>query len=731
MTVLTKFDRLKALHKIIKRDHMLRNTGKFLSLIFTFVFITINVAFAQPDGWQNKIQWSFSVEKIDDSHANIVAKAKLIDGWHIFSVDHDPNKADFTGYATNFVFKKSDNFKLNGGLKDGKKPMVHNDDLGTSLYFENQAIFKQKIEVLTKEKFNVEFDYSFQICDENGCLFPPDQEASVAISGFKLIKEEVAPLATKIEKEDNKKKQEEALLVETPEEVKKEIEKKEIKEVHVESSEKFVPAKVKKEDVNFWGIFFEGFGWGFVALLTPCVFPMIPMTVSFFTKGSGSRSKGILNAIIYGLSIIVIYVSLGLIITAIMGPTGLNQLSTNVWMNMIFFAVFMVFSFSFLGAFEIRMPSKWVNSADSKADKGGLIGIFFMAFTLALVSFSCTGPIIGSSLVQAASSGSVMGPAVIMAGFSTALALPFTLFAIFPGWLNSMPQSGGWLNSVKVVLGLLEIALAMKFLSMVDLAYHWNILTREIFIAMWFVIFAVMGFYLLGKLKFSHDSNVDKISVPRFMFAFLAFTFSIYLLPGMWGAPLSMIDGIAPPRTHSEDSFRFVSGSGNNSSSVLSFDPIFSEYRKYMHEVGDGSILVFHDLEIAKEYAKKTNKPILLDFTGHACANCRKTESTVWTNQEISPTLKNDMVIVSLYCDDRELLPEDEWVYSDILKGKIKTVGNKWSDYQIKKYGQISQPLYIITDTDGKDLSDPIGYTPDIKEYKSFLETGIERFNKK
>lgn len=732
LTLLVKFDSL-SIYKVICTNLMLKNSTKFLTLIFTFVFLTFNVVFAQPDGWQNKIQWSFSLEKIDDSHANIIAKAKLIDGWHIFSVDHDPNEADFTGYATNFVFKESNNFKLIGSLKDGNKPMVHKDDLGTSLYFENEATFKQKVEVLTNEKFRLNFEYSFQICDENGCLFPPDQEGSVAISGFKLKKEEIVPVVTQVKKEDNQKKQEDALLVETPEEVKKKIEEDKIEkeELSVKASEEFVPAKVKKEEVNFWKIFFEGFGWGFVALLTPCVFPMIPMTVSFFTKGSGTRSKGIMNAIIYGLSIIVIYVSLGLIITAIMGPTGLNQLSTNVWMNMIFFAVFMIFSFSFLGAFEIKMPSKWVNSADSKADKGGLIGIFFMAFTLALVSFSCTGPIIGSSLVQAASSGSVMGPAVIMAGFSTALALPFTLFAIFPGWLNSMPQSGGWLNSVKVILGLLEIALAMKFLSMVDLAYHWNILTREIFIAMWFVIFAVMGFYLLGKLKFSHDSNVDKISVPRFMFAFLAFTFAIYLLPGMWGAPLSMIDGVAPPRTHSEDNFRFVSGSGNSNNSISSSDPLFSEYRKYMHEVGDGSILVFHDLEIAKEYAKKAEKAILLDFTGHACANCRKTESTVWTNQEISPSLKNDLVIVSLYCDDRELLPEEEWVYSDVLKGKIKTVGNKWSDYQIKKYGQISQPLYIITDAEGKDLTDPIGYTPDIKEYKSFLETGIDRFKKK
>ncbi len=699
---------------------------KFSFLLFLFSNLSFNL-FAQPGGWQDKINWSFSVEKKSENKAEIVATATLIDGWHIFSVNHDPNKADFTGYPTQFTFKESTNYKLVGGLKDGAKPMVHEDELGVSLYFEEKATFKQEVEVLSKSKFDITFEYAFQICDENGCLFPPDQEGSVTLSGYlnaseviedkKTISETInASVTQKVEVEEHK------------ETVKEEV-KEEVKEVKIEASKSFNKKKEAKKESNFWKIFFEGFGWGFIALLTPCVFPMIPMTVSFFTKGSKSRSKGILNALIYGFSIVAIYVTLGLLITAVMGPTGLNELSTNVWMNLIFFAVFMVFAFAFLGAFEIQMPAKWVNKADSKADKGGLIGIFFMAFTLALVSFSCTGPIIGSSLVQAASSGSLMGPAIIMLGFSSALALPFTLFAIFPGWLNSLPQSGGWLNSVKVVLGLLEIALALKFLSMVDLAYHWNILTREIFVAAWVVVFGVIGFYLLGKIKFAHDSTVDKISVTRFMFAFLALTFTIYLLPGMFGAPLTMIDGVAPPRTHSEDNFRFVNG-GHRAVSAVS-DPLLEEYRSEMHEVGDGSILVFHDLEKGKEYAKKANKPILLDFTGHACANCRKTESTVWTNTEINPILTKDLVIVSLYCDDRELLPESEWYYSDDLKGKVKTVGNKWSAYQITKYGQISQPLYIITDSEGNDLTEPIGYTPDINSYKAFLEGGVDKFKMK
>ncbi|MEJ6797496.1 MAG: cytochrome c biogenesis protein CcdA [Crocinitomicaceae bacterium] len=474
-------------------------------------------------------------------------------------------------------------------------------------------------------------------------------------------------------------------------------------------------------------LFLEGIAWGLFALFTPCVFPMIPMTVSFFTKQSKTRAKGIMSALFYGFCIVAIYVIVGLVITLATGsPATVYEISTSATLNLIFFAIFMIFAFSFLGAFEIQMPTKWVNSADKGADKGGLVGVFFMAFTLVLVSFSCTGPIIGTSLVQALSSGSLMGPVVIMLGFSLALAFPFMLFAIFPSWLNSLPQSGGWLNSVKVVLGLLEIALALKFLSMVDLAYHWDILPREIFVAVWFCIFAIMGIYLLGKIRFSHDSPVEKVSVPRFMFSLSALVFAVYLLPGMWGAPLFMIDGIAPPRTHSEDSFRFVKGAGASTNGEM--DEVAKEYLSEMHEVGDGSIMVFHDLEIGREYAKKVNKPILIDFTGHSCANCRKTESKVWTNDAIRPILQNDLVIVSLYCDDRTELPRAEQVFSKEINGVIKNVGNKWSAYQIKTYGQLSQPLYIMQDFEGNDITKAIGYTPNIEEYKKFLKDGLDEF---
>jgi thiol:disulfide interchange protein len=686
-----------------------------------FLGLNSQHSFAQGN-WGDKITWSFKVQKDDMCHATIIASAKVIQGWHVFSVNHDPSKADLTGYPTTFKFKKSPNYTLLGKLMDGSKPKVHTDQLGVSLYFENTAEFKQRIEIIGDKAFDVAFDYSFQICDENGCIFPPDQEAVVKIAGYTPCK--IDPVKAIIDPIDEKENQVQL----TPAEEEKLFDEDSIaltdKNVVVkEQLKKKVP--MTESSMSFWGIFIAGFAGGLIALLTPCVFPMIPMTVTFFTKQSKSRSKGIINAFIYGFSIILIYVALGLLISGIMGPTGLNELSTNVWMNLIFFIIFIVFAVSFLGAFEIRMPASWVNKADSNADKGGMLGIFFMAFTLSLVSFSCTGPIIGSLLVEAASSGSMMGPAIGMIGFSSALAIPFTLFAIFPGWLNSLPQSGGWLNSVKVVLGLLELALSLKFLSMVDLAYHWDILTREVFVAAWVIIFLIIGFYLLGKIRFSHDSKVEKLSVTRFMFALFSLIFALYLLPGMWGAPLKLIEGIAPPRTHSEDSFRFVKGSGEGAATL---SPLDAEYAKYLHEVGDGSIHVFQDIEIAKEYAQKAKKPLLVDFTGHACNNCRKTEGGVWMDDKIRPLLQNDFVIVSLYCDDRDPLPESEWKYSEAIKGKIKTVGNKWSDYQVRKYGQISQPLYIIADSEGNDLTDPIGYTPDIDDYLGFLEGGLKKF---
>lgn len=685
----------------------MQKIAKVLLVLVTLFSATFN---SNAQEWADKISWSFKLEKVDDTHAFIVGTAKLKEGWHVFSVNHDPNKADLTGYPTKFIFGKSKDYKLLGKLQDGIKAHPVVDELGTSLFFEKTAVYKQQIEVLTDKTFDITFDYAFQICDVNGCIFPPDQTAKLKGSGFK-------PTAEAIE---------EAAAIDTAAAATTSNDNAPSDTKIQDKQEEVFPADSKQDkvDVNLWIIFFTGFAFGFAALFTPCVFPMIPMTVTFFTKQSGSRRKGIINALFYGFSIIVIYVTVGILVTVLTGSSAtVYEFSTSAFLNLIFFAIFILFAFSFLGAFEIKMPSSWVNKADAKADKGGFIGIFFMAFTLVLVSFSCTGPIVGTALVQAISSGSIAAPAFIMGGVATGLALPFTLFAVFPSAMSSLPQSGGWLNSVKVVFGLLEIAMSLKFLSMVDLAYHWDFLTREIFVAVWVAVFAIMGFYLLGKIRFSHDSPLEHLSVTRFMFALTSIVFAIYLLPGMWGAPLYMIDGIAPPRTHSEDNFRFVKGNPE-----VEGDTLFMRFKNEMHEVGDGSILVFHDLEKGREYARLANKPVLIDFTGFSCANCRKTENMVWTNDKVRSILQEQMVIISLYCDDREPLPIEEQVFSKELNGTKKNVGNKWSEYQIKKYGQLSQPLYIIQDVNGNDLSEPRGYDPNVDDYEKFLKKGIAKF---
>lgn len=701
----------------------IKNIKSYLFLVLSlFIFSS---AFAQP--WKNQLTLDHRLVKKGDNKATLIIKATVVSGYHIFSVDHDPAKADFTGQPTAIeLLEPSKNIKLLGKLKDSKKPLIHKDEFGTSLWFEKSTEFIQEIEVLTDKPFDLIFAFSGQICDDNGCVFV-EKDLKVSFKDFKMADAKPITITTpEIITDTPPQATVAGELTETytPEaDTTVENEKIAVKKSTVKKDED------DKKDFSWLLIFITGFGGGLIALLTPCVFPMIPMTVTFFTKQSGTRKKGIINALLYGVSIIVIYVAIGLIITAIMGPAGLNDLSTNVWMNLFFFVIFMVFAFSFLGAFEIQLPSSWVNKADEKSDKGGLIGIFFMAFTLSLVSFSCTGPIIGTLLVESSQSG-MMGPAVGMAGFALALAIPFTLFAIFPGWLNSLPKSGGWLNSVKVVLGLLELALAFKFLSGVDLAYHWGILTREVFIAIWIAVFLTIGLYLLGKIQFAHDTPIVKLSVTRFMFALTALVFTVYLIPGMWGAPLRLIDGIAPPRTHSEDNFRFVRGESNGGGGAMATDTLFAQYKKDMHEV-DGDIYVFHDLEKGQEYAKKANKPILLDFTGYNCPNCRRTESTIWTDPKVSPILRNDVVIISLYIDDKTKLPKEEWKYSKALESEMRTIGNKWGDFQVRRYGQLSQPLYVVTDPEGNDLIEPFGYTPNVDKYLELLSEGVNNFTKK
>lgn len=474
-----------------------------------------------------------------------------------------------------------------------------------------------------------------------------------------------------------------------------------------------------QKDGSLWTIFVIGFLGGFAAFIMPCIYPMVPLTVSFFTKRAESRGKGIGAAMLYGLSIIVIYVLIGMIITLIWGASALNQLSTNGVFNIVIFLILLVFGISFLGAFEITLPSKWVNKLDGKSDTNGLTGIFFMAATLTVVSFSCTGPIIGSVLVSI--NKDLLAPVVAMFGFSLSLALIFTIFAIFPNWLTSLPKSGGWLNSVKVVLGILEIGFAMKFLSTADLAYHWGILDREIFLAIWIVLAFVLGFYLLGKIKFAHDSDLSYVSVPRFFMAVIAFAFAVYLVPGLWGAPLKGVSGLVPPLATQD----FVMGAERTHTPIKSTKK-YGDFLHIPHGI-DG----YFDYEEALVYAKSVNKPLFLDFTGHGCVNCREMEARVWSDPRVLKRLKEDYIVVSLYTDDKTRLPEEERFYSPILKTRVNSIGKKFQHLQAEKFGTIAQPYYVLLDTDENQLiSPPIGAEFNIEAYLAYLDKGIEEFAK-
>jgi thiol:disulfide interchange protein DsbD len=477
---------------------------------------------------------------------------------------------------------------------------------------------------------------------------------------------------------------------------------------------------VKETKKGLWSIFFLAFLGGFAALLTPCVFPMIPMTVSFFTKQSKTPAEGKRNAIIYGISIILIYVVLGLAVTGIFGADALNALSTDVWFNVIFFVLLVVFATSFLGAFEIMLPNSWANKVDRQADRGGIIGILFMALALAIVSFSCTGPIVGTLLVESASKGGI-APVVGMLGFSSALALPFMLFAMFPGWLHSLPKSGGWLNTVKVSLGFLELALALKFLSNADLVLQLHWLEREVFLALWIAIFGIWGLYLLGKITLPHDSPLSHISVGRLSLAVVVLSFTVYMIPGLWGAPLKLISAFPPPPTYSE-SPNGVGGSNAAESNL----PVGAE-------IGPHNLMMFTDYDKGMAYAKQVNKPVLLDFTGRACVNCRKMENNVWSEENVLKILKNEVVLISLFADDKRPLPSHEQYVSKITGASIETIGDKWTEFMITKYNTNTQPLYVMVDNEGNNLNSETpttSYDPDVKLYENWLKNGIAHFVK-
>ncbi len=619
------------------------------------------------------VKWSMYAKSVGDGEYELQFQASIDKGWHLYSM-HLPEDGMMIPTSFNFDVK---GFELLGDAIE-PQPITEYDPMADMemSYFKDAVTFRQRVQ-LTERISKISGTLEFMVCDDERCLPPEllDFTFDIGTDALHSIGESKGTLTS---------------------------------------------------DRSWVGIFIAGFLGGLLALLTPCVFPMLPLTVSFFTKQSKTRAKGISNAIIYGLSIIVIYVALGFFVTVVFGADALNALSTNVWFNLFFFALLVVFAISFLGAFEITLPSSWVNKADQASDKGGLIGIFFMAFTLSLVSFSCTGPIIGTLLVEAAVNGGILGPIMGMTGFSLALALPFGLFAAFPGWLNTMPKSGGWMNSVKVSLGLLELALALKFLSNADLVMQAGLLQRELFIAIWIAIFLTLALYLFGIIHFPHDSKTERIGVARYFFGLLALTFTIYLIPGMWGAPLKVISGFPPPMFYSESPQGPGTASGpaalslTDASGTVVGDPDHCPH----------GLPCFHDYEEGMAYARESGKPVLLDFTGWACVNCRKMEEQVWSDPRVLKLLREDFVLISLYVDEKKELPKEEQIEVTIgtKTKKLKSIGNKWSYFQASRYGTNSQPYYVIIDHQETQLGSPAAYDPDIEKYVAWLEQGLKAF---
>lgn len=686
---------------------------KSRTILLLLIILLTKLSIAQ----QLHAHWEIQSKKINDCEYDIIFKVKIDEPWHMYSMKPSKDGPN----PTDIQFSKSTDFELVGKTKESKSINEMDKVFEVMVnYFEKEATFTQRIKVLKEGKISISGKYEYQVCTEEMCEFPPAEKFTLNINS--TCKSET--------------KKDTATSTSSIEPVKIDIDTTTTAKTDsvIKPMEKTIEALTTSNETtsssSWWAIFFAGFIGGFAALLTPCVFPMIPMNVSFFTKRSKNKQEGIKNALIYSVAIIVLYVALGLIVTAVFGAGALHTLSTNVWFNLFFFLLLVVFAFSFLGAFEITLPSSFINKVDSKSDKGGLTGIFFMAFTLALVSFSCTGPIIGTLLVEASSQGNYSGPFWGMFGFSLALALPFGLFAAFPGWLNSLPKSGGWLNSVKVTLGFLELALALKFASNADLVVQAGILTREVFIGLWIVIFALLTLYLMGFFKTSHDSDVPFLSVTRIMFIIISFFITIYLIPGMWGAPLKLFSGVLPPLEYSESPHGFgASAISTHSSAMPSVDEEFSKYI----EVNKNGIVHFkNEYDKALAYAKKVGKPLMVDFTGHACANCRKTEDYVWPDAEVTKRLNNDVVLVSLYVDDkRPLDPKDYMKVNWYGKEReITDIGDKFKYMEETTYKQSTQPLYVILDHNEKPLNAPRGYNPSIQEYMKWMDEGISKFKK-
>ncbi len=672
-------------------------------LLFPFVLLLFAVAVQAQI--QDPVKFNSELKILAADEAEVVFTAAIDKGWHVYST----NLGDGGPISATFNVEKISGAEVVGKLKPMGKEISTFDKLFEMKvrYFENTAQFVQKLK-LTGGAYQLEGYLEYGACNDENCL-PPTQVPFQFFGKAEGAAKEavVAGAETKVEEQPAKQEADTDAAsgvaiasVDGPTEInvtdKVDLWKPVVNELQS------LGETTSQEDMSWIYIFITGFVGGLLALFTPCVWPIIPMTVSFFLKRSKDKKKGIRDAWTYGASIVVIYVTLGLAITLIFGASALNALSTNAVFNILFCLMLLVFAASFFGAFEITLPSKWSTAVDSKAEAtSGLLSIFLMAFTLSLVSFSCTGPIIGFLLVQVSTTGSVVAPAIGMLGFAIALALPFTLFALFPSWLKSMPKSGGWMNIIKVTLGFLELAFALKFLSVADLAYGWRILDRETFLALWIVLFALLGFYLLGKIKFPHDDDDTKVSVPRFFMALASLAFAVYMIPGLWGAPLKAVSAFAPPMQTQD----------------------FNLYNNEVHAK-------FDDYDLGMEYARQHGKPVMLDFTGYGCVNCRKMELAVWTNPKVSDIINNDYVLITLYVDNKTPLPSPVKIVENGTERTLRTVGDKWSYLQRVKFGANAQPFYVLIDNEGKPLNKSYSYDEDIPKYIEFLQTGLENYKK-
>lgn len=643
----------------------------------------------------NEVTWTFKLEGENTDSPRLVMKATIAPGFHLYAPE---NPAGGSQPLEFYISPKG--CKLDGKPVANKKYTKEYDDvfMVDQYFFSNSVTFTQKLKP-TAEKFSVEAEVKGQTCNDGGC-YPV--YASKTLSGTAKVdpaaKEEEDPTEAVAAPTDSLQAAVDSLK---PEAALAGSADDKSWWNNVEAEMKALEENPSGQNHSIWYIFIAGFIGGLIALMTPCVWPMIPMTVSFFLKQNKDRSKAIRSGIIYGLSIIVIYLALGIAVTAIFGASALNELATSALFNIIFFLLLVLFAFSFMGGFELTLPSKWTNKIDSKVDStSGYLSIFFMAFTLVLVSFSCTGPIIGTLLVEAAATSNFISPAVGMGAFALALALPFTLFAIFPSWLKSMPKSGGWLNTVKVVLGFLELALALKFLSVADLAYGWRILDREVFLSLWIVIFAMLGIYLWGKIRFPHDDNVEKVGITRFILGVISMAFAVYMLPGLWGAPLKSTSAFAPPLTTQD----------------------FSLYDGEVHAKT-------MDFDEAIRMGKTTGKPVLVDFSGYGCVNCRKMEAAVWTDPEVKNMIDDKFILVTLMVDDKQPLPEPVKVKeSDGTERTLRTVGDKWSYLQRSKFGANAQPYYVVLDENARPMSPSYAFDENVGKYKEFLNKAISTY---